>query len=300
MTNPHEPALHTFYASGWRDYELLDSGNGRKLERFGPYTLIRPEPTATWPPTLSRQTWDAAHAEFFLDREQSGRWAFYRPVESPWTMCYKELRFQVQLTGSRHLGVFPEHAAQWDWITDQIRRAGRSLRVLTLFSYTGLATLTAAQAGAQVTHVDAARSAIETARQNQALSGLQDRPIRWIVDDALKFVRREARRGVRYDAIVFDPPRFGRGPKGEVWEFFRDMPALCDACREVLSERPQFILLTAYAKRASAPELYRLIAGMMAGFDGRTVVGQLVTRPTGGGPPLPHSLTVRWSGAQAS
>lgn len=300
MTNPREPTLRTFHTSGWRDYELLDSGNGRKLERFGPYMLIRPEPTATWSPALPRQTWDAAHAEFFLDQKQGGHWAFYRPVESPWTMQYKGLRFHVQLTGSRHLGVFPEHAAQWDWIADQIGRAGRPLRVLTLFSYTGLATLTAAQAGAQVTHVDAARSAIETARQNQALSGLQDRPIRWIVDDALKFVRREVRRGIRYDAIVFDPPRFGRGPKGEVWEFFRDMPTLCAACRGVLSEWPQFILLTAYAKEASALELYRMIAGMMAGFEGQTVVGQLVTRPTGGGHPLTHSLTVRWSSTQVS
>jgi len=296
MTNVHKPRLRSFCSSGWPDYELLDSGDGRKLERFGPYTLIRPEPLAVWPRALPQQAWEEAHAEFFMHGQgEGGHWAFYRPLESPWTMRYKGLRFQVQITGSRHLGVFPEHAVQWDWIMAQVRRAGRPLRVLTLFSYTGLATLAAARAGAQVTHVDAARSAVEAARQNQTLSGLDGCPIRWIVDDALKFVRREARRGVRYDAIVLDPPRFGRGPKGEVWEFFHDMPVLCEACRAVLSEQPQFILLTAYAKRASTPELRRWIAELMAGSEGDLVVGQLVTRPTGGGHALPHSLTVRWS-----
>ncbi|MBN1935838.1 MAG: class I SAM-dependent methyltransferase [Anaerolineae bacterium] len=299
MTDSSSPRLVSFHSTGWRDYQLVDSGDGRKLERFGPYTLIRPESLATWPCTLPRQIWDEAHAEFFAsERGERGRWAFRRPVESPWVMHYKNLRFQVRITDSRHLGVFPEHAAQWDWIVQQIRRAGRPIRVLTLFSYTGLATLAAAEAGAQVTHVDASRSAVAAARQNQALSGLADRPVRWIVEDAFKFVQREARRGVRYDAIVMDPPRFGRGPKGEVWEFFQHFPPLCAACRAILSDAPLFILLTAYAKRASTPELRRLIAGMVEGFGGDLVAGQLITRPRGGGRTLPHSLTVRWSAGQ--
>ncbi len=299
MTDSSRPRLVSFHSAGWRDYQLLDSGDGFKLERFGPYTLIRPEPLAAWPRALPRQCWDEAHAEFFASaRGERGRWTFRRPVDSPWVMAYKGLRFQVQITASRHLGVFPEHAVQWDWIAGQIRRAGRPIRVLTLFSYTGLATLAAAAASAQVTHVDAARGAVDAARQNQALSGLEDRPVRWIVDDALKFVQREARRGGRYDALVMDPPRFGRGPKGEVWEFFRHFPPLCAACRAVLSDAPLFVLLTAYAKRASTPELRRLIAGMVEGFGGDLVAGQLVTRPRGGGRTLPHSLTVRWSARQ--
>jgi len=171
------------------------------------------------------------------------------------------------------------------------------MRVLALFCYTGLASLAAALGGAEVTHVDASRRAVSGGRENQALSGLQDRPIRWIVDDALKFVQREARRGVRYDAIVLDPPKFGRGPKGEVWEFFQSFPALCAACRAILSDEPCFVLLTAYARRASAPDLRREIERMMAGWAGRLEVGELETVEESAGRVIPHSLSIRWSAA---
>jgi 23S rRNA (cytosine1962-C5)-methyltransferase len=182
----------------------------------------------------------------------------------------------------------------WDWIGERSAEAGRPIRVLTLFCYTGLATLAAALAGASVTHVDASRRAVRVGRENQALCGLEDRPIRWIVDDALQFVRREARRGVRYDAIVMDPPKFGRGPRGEVWEFFTSFPLLCEACRDVLSDRPLFILLTAYAKRASAPELCRAIGGMMKGFSGSISAGELTTVERSAERVIAHSLSVRW------
>jgi 23S rRNA (cytosine1962-C5)-methyltransferase len=212
-------------------------------------------------------------------------------------MRYGRLCFRVELGVSRHVGVFPEHAVHWDWITARVVDAGRPIRVLTLFCYTGLASLAAAMGGAEVTHVDASRRAVSMGRENQALSGLEERPIRWIVDDALKFAQREARRGVRYDAIVMDPPRFGRGPRGEVWEFFKSFPALCVVCRAVLSERPLFVLLTAYAKRASMPELYRAVEQMMEGYEGSTVAGELATVEHSAGRVIPHSLSIRWSAA---
>jgi 23S rRNA (cytosine1962-C5)-methyltransferase len=288
--------LATYRSPDWEDYALLDSGDGRKLERFGRYTLIRPEALATWQPALPKGRWDAAQAVYErTGKGQQGQWRFREPIESPWAMRYKGLVFRVAITASRHIGVFPEHAVQWDWIREQTARAGEAIRVLTMFCYTGLATLAAALAGAEVTHVDASRRAVSMGRENQALSGLKDRPIRWIVDDALKFVRREARRDVRYDAIVMDPPQFGRGPKGEVWEFFQSFPLLCQACRAVLSQRPRFVLLTAYAKRASAPELYRAIEGMMDGFGGSMAAGELVTVERSAGRTIPHSLSIRWS-----
>jgi 23S rRNA (cytosine1962-C5)-methyltransferase len=292
--------LVSFRSPGWEDYALLDSGGGYKLERFGPYLLIRPEPVATWQPALSRETWDAADAILHLVGENDGgRWEFHRPIERSWTMRYRHLRFRVALTTSRHIGLFPEHAVHWDWIDAQIAKCAGAkrgpVRVLTLFCYTGLATLAAAAAGAQVTHVDASHRAVIIGRENQELSGLEDRPIRWIVDDALKFVRREVRRGAHYDAIVMDPPRFGRGPKGEVWEFFKSFPLLCEVCRDVLSERPLFVLLTAYAKRTSALELYGAIEGMMAEFSGLIAAGELATVERSAGRVIPHSLSIRWS-----
>lgn len=292
--------LAAWSSPDWEDYALLDSGDGRKLERFGRYTLIRPESLATWPPALPKRRWDAAQAAYELDGTgEQGRWRFRQPIEPSWTMRYKGLVFRVDISASRHIGVFPEHAVQWDWIGEQIARAGRPLRALALFGYTGLATLAAALAGAEVTHVDASRRAVGVGRENQALSGLEDRPIRWIVDDAQKFVRREARRGVRYDAIVMDPPQFGRGPRGEVWEFARSFPLLCEACRAVLSERPQFVLLTAYARRALSPELCAacaaMIEEMMDGFGGSMAAGELVTVERSAGRAIPHSLSIRWS-----
>jgi 23S rRNA (cytosine1962-C5)-methyltransferase len=287
--------LASWSSPDWKDYALLDSGKGLKLERFGRYKLIRPEPVATWLPALPQRHWDGAHAAYVLaGSSQKGWWELRRPVESPWTMRYKQLVFRVAITNSRHTGIFPEHAVHWDWIVDRIAGVGRPVRVLALFCYTGLATLAAALAGAEVTHVDASRRAVNIGRENQALSGLGDRPIRWIVDDALKFVRREARRGVRYDAIVLDPPKFGRGPKGEVWEFFGSFPLLCQACSSVLSERPLFVLLTAYARHASAPELCRAIQEMTADYLGGIDAGELETVEESAGRVIPHSISIRW------
>ena len=283
-------------SSDWQDYDLLDSGQGRKLERFGPYTLVRPEPSADWQPVLPQTTWDRAHAEFRFDRRgREGHWRLRQALPERWPLQYRGLRFWVQARESRQVGVFPENATHWDWIGRQIARAERPVHVLNLFGYTGLATLAAARAGARVTHVDASKKAVTWARDNQALSGLADRPVRWIVDDALKYVSREERRGVRYDGIVMDPPAFGRGPQGEVWAFDRLFPGLCDACRAVLAPAPLFVVVTAYTKSVDAAWLEATVADTMAGFGGSLEVGELVTRERSGGRTIANALYARWA-----
>lgn len=294
LTPPPQLTLQT--SPGWQDYALLDSGNGLKLERYGKYILRRPEPEAIWQPALPEKAWNGAHAYFKPSNEENGgHWETQKPVDDRWLMSYRGLRFWVQLSASRHLGVFPEQAAQWDWLSDQIQKAGRPIQVLNLFGYTGLASLAAAAAGAQVTHVDASRKVITWARENQDLSGLADRPIRWIVDDALKFIQREARRGSRYEGLILDPPKFGRGPKGEVWEFYKLLPELLAACGQVLSPQPRFIVLTAYAVKASALTLYYAVNEIMRKFSGRTEAGEVVLQEESSARLISMAIFARWS-----
>ncbi len=269
----------------WTDYALLDSGEGAKLERFGAYTLVRPEQQAIWRRRLPAERWEAADALFEKGAGESGAWLRRRPIPERWPMRYDGLTFWARLTAFRHTGVFPEQAVHWRWIRQQIERAGRPIRALDLFAYTALSALAAARAGAQVTFVDASKPATTWARENQAASGLLDRPIRWIVDDAIKFVRREARRRVTYDALILDPPVFGRGPKGEIWRFYESVPVLLDACRQVLSERPLFVLINAYAIDVSPLTLANLLADLMAGHGGAIEAGELAL-PEQGGPRL--------------
>jgi 23S rRNA (cytosine1962-C5)-methyltransferase len=260
----------------WRDYELLDSGNGQKLERFGSHLLIRPEAEAIWKPVGDEKDWQHAEATFQPSPEENGgHWQFQKPLPEEWQMKYSGLSCLVKLSNSRHVGIFPEQAPQWDFI----RRSASSrpgAKILNLFGYTGMASLAAAASGAQLTHVDASKKAIGWAKENQELSGLASKPIRWIVDDALKFVQREARRGTFYDGIILDPPKFGRGPKGEVWEFYALLPVLLEACRQVLTPNPLFILITAYAVKASSLTLGTALAGLMEKHNGRTCMGELV------------------------
>jgi 23S rRNA (cytosine1962-C5)-methyltransferase len=289
------PQLDLLTSPDWVDYALLDSGGGNKLERYGPYTFVRPEHQAIWQPALPPGQWQAAHAVFQATGEESGgRWQFNKPVEPSWVMQYKGLKFQAQASASRHMGVFPEQAAHWDWLGELIRSAGRPVNVLCLFGYTGLATLAAAQAGARVTHVDASKKAIALARQNQTLSGLEERPIRWLVDDVEKFVRREVRRGAQYDGLILDPPKFGRGPEGQVWEFFEALPGLLQDCRSLLSPRPSFAVITAYAIRASALSLYYPLAEMVAGLGGRLSTGELGLIERSAGRLLSTAIFARW------
>lgn len=290
------PTLNLLVPRNWVDYELLDSGDGQKLERYGPYIFVRPEPQAMWSPAGKTARWKEAHAVFQPTGEESGgHWQFDRPVEASWTMAYAGLRFRAQAAPGRHLGVFPEQASHWDWLGGQIEAAGRPVRTLNLFGYTGLASLAAAAAGAHVVHVDASKKSIASARENAGLSGLGDRPVRWIVDDALKFVQREARRGAQYDGLILDPPKFGRGPKGEVWEFFDLMPQLLEACRAVLSPSPLFIVLTAYAIRASALSLHYSLAAMMSAFRGALSSGELALAERSAGRLVSMAIYSRWT-----
>ena len=232
----------------WAEYELVDSGGGGKLERFGEFMLVRPEPQAKWRAKLPAGRWEAADGEFVKARRgQRGEWKFRRPIPARWAMRRGKLKFWVQPAPSGHVGVFPDQACHWDWIEEVMTRAARPVKVLCLFAYTGLATLAAAAAGAEVTHVDASRPAVAWARENQTLSVQGERPIRWIVEDALTFVRREARRSNRYDAMVLDPPKFGRGPQGELWKLEESLPELLAACAKALSASPLFVLLNLYA-----------------------------------------------------
>lgn len=281
-------------ATNWQDYALLDSGDGLKLERFGKYIFVRPESQAMWKRSLDVE-WKNAHAVFIPSGEESGgHWDFKKQVDEKWEMLYGKLRFWTMTTPGRHLGVFPEVAAHWDWFSGLIANTKREINVLNLFGYTGLATLAAASAGARVTHVDASKKSVNWARENQTLSQLTESPIRWIVDDALKFVQREARRGTKYDGIILDPPKFGRGPKGEVWEVYKSLPTLLEACRECLSNKPLFVVNTVYAVRASAIHIAQSMEDMMDGFGGKVDMGELVTREQSAGRLLSQAVYARW------
>ncbi len=295
-------------ATKWRDYELLDSGDGLKLERFGKYVFERPESQAMWSRTLPESEWMNAHAVFQPTGEESGgHWDFKKKIDEKWVMSYPlaltplspegGLRFWVMPTAGRHLGVFPEVASHWDWLSGLIQqRANKDTNVLNLFGYTGLASVAAAAAGAKVTHVDASKKSVSWARENQALSNLGEKPIRWIVDDAQKYVEREARRGVKYDGIILDPPKFGRGPKGEVWEIYKSLPSLLDTCRACLSEEPLFVAITIYAVRASAIHVAQALDEMMKKYKGTIDSGEMVTRESSANRLLSQAVYARWEG----
>jgi len=280
---------------GWDEYELLDSGDGMKLERYGKILLARPEPEAFWMKNLGEQEWKKANAMYFSpSQDENGLWKVSKQFPNPWDISVGIVRCKLELTSSRHIGLFPEQYPQWQWLYDHISNSKHSMKVLNLFGYTGMATLFAAQAGAQVTHVDASKKAISWAKENQALSGLNEKPIRWIVDDALKFVKREARRQNFYDAIVLDPPKFGRGPNGEVWEFYKYFPSLLQACEEVLNSQASFMLLTAYAVKASALTLLRAMQERMQKRAGTITAGELVQQETDSDRYLSRAIYALW------
>ncbi len=304
------PTFTLLEASNWRDYELLDSGDGQKLERFGKYIFSRPESQAMWSRALPASEWNNAHAVFQPSGEESGgHWDFKKKVDEKWVMSYPlpqlgEIKFSAMTTPGRHLGVFPEVASHWDFMADSVRaaelhpersRMGKP-NILNLFGYTGLASLAAAAAGASVTHVDASKKSVTWARENQELSGLKEKPIRWVVEDAIKYVQREEKRGVKYDGIILDPPKFGRGPKGEIWEVYKSLPNLLDMCRACLSDNPLFVIVTVYAVRASAIHVAQAVDEMMKKYKGETDSGELVTREKSADRLLSQAVYARWSG----
>jgi 23S rRNA (cytosine1962-C5)-methyltransferase len=285
--------------AGWDDYELIDSGDSRKLERFGKYVLDRPEPEAIWRPRLASDRWARADATFRVGEDGNEGWVERTRVGERWLMRHDQLCFWSRLTPFRHTGVFPEQSVNWRWIARQIEKSRRPMRVLDLFGYTGIASLAAAAAGASVTYLDASKQAMAWARDNQIESGLHDRPIRWILDDALKFVRREARRGTRYEAIIMDPPVFGRGAKGEIWRFPTGFPQLIDACREVLADEPIFVLVNAYAIDFSSVMLGNVLADLMAAHRGTLSIGELALAESGNGRLLSTGIFGRWAAGRS-
>lgn len=295
--------LAVLESRGFADYRLLDSGNGRKLERFGTVVVDRPEPQALWKPLLPPARWDAAHAVFSGEGEdEAGKWRVQGAVPETWPIRLKDVTLLGRLSAFRHLGLFPEQLPHWDWMLEAISafkptpEAPRA-RVLNLFAYTGAASLLAAKAGAEVTHVDASKKAIAWARENQAASKLGEAPIRWILDDARKFVAREVRRGRVYDVILVDPPKFGRGPGGEVWDLFQHLPTLMEDCTKLLAPERARLVLTAYAIRASALSIGQLVEASLAGRRGHIETGELVIREEAGARAISTSLFSRWSAA---
>ncbi|MFC5386282.1 RsmD family RNA methyltransferase [Aquamicrobium segne] len=279
------------------DYALLDSGDGRKLEQYGPYRIVRPEGQAIWRPALPDREWQCADAVFTgnTDEEGMGRWHFPRNLlGETWPMKHDGIDYLGRFTSFRHVGVFPEQGSHWDHMAGLIENARRPVKVLNLFGYTGLASLVAARAGAEVTHVDASKKAIGWARENQEVARLADKPIRWIVEDAMKFAEREERRGSRYDIILFDPPAYGRGPKGEVWQLFEHLPALADICRSILTPKPLAVVLTAYSIRASFFAIHTLMRDTFAGKGGTVESGELIIREKSADRALSTSLFSRW------
>ena len=281
----------------WDDYALIDSGNGLKFERYGPYSFVRPEAQALWQPRL--EEWDA-DGEFVpaSDEDGGGRWQFRKPVpREGWPLARNDVRFTAQCTPFRHLGFFPDMAPVWDWMGEQL--AGRSdAQTLNLFGYTGVGSLALSDHGL-VTHVDASKKSVAQARENAALSGMAERPIRWIVDDAAKFAAREVRRGRRYDGIILDPPKFGRGPEGEVWRLEDHLPPLIADCRQLLDADSRFLFLTVYAVRMSALALAGLLEEAFADLPGTIEFGDLAVREAtakdlGDGRLLPTAIFARW------
>ncbi|WP_418936463.1 class I SAM-dependent methyltransferase [Neorhizobium galegae] len=289
-------------SSGAGDFHLIDSGNGLKFEQYGPYRIVRPEAQALWQPSLPAHLWEKADALFTGDTDEDGmgRWRFTKEaLGETWPLSLLGTDFLGRFTSFRHVGVFPEQIVHWEWMKNRIEEAKRPVKVLNLFGYTGVASLVAAAAGAEVTHVDASKKAIGWARENQSLARLDKAPIRWICEDAMKFILREERRGNRYDIILTDPPKFGRGPNGEVWQLFDHLPLMLDICRELLSPKAIGLVLTAYSIRASFYSIHELMRETMRGAGGAVESGELVIREAGldgktPGRALSTSLFSRW------
>ena len=285
--------------AGWSDYELIDSGNRQRLERFGPYKLIRPDPQIIWKKQLPQSEWNTIDAVFKRIKEDQGKWILKRQIPYHWLMKWNDLSFWIKLSPFKHTGVFPEQTLQWEWmekiIANSLKQFQKTQNILNLFAYTGIASLVCAQAGTKVTHVDASRPTISWARENQTASHLVDKPIRWILDDAVKFVERDIKRGVKYDGIIMDPPVYGHGPTGQIWKFSKDFPALLEKCIQLLSDHPLFIVINAYAISSSALMLENILQDATKHLGGAIEVGELTLQEKHSKRLLSTGIFARWS-----
>lgn len=286
-------------ADNWQDYKIIDTSDGDKLESWGGKTLVRPDPQIIWKTPRKTDLWDKADAVYHRSSKGGGEWEYRKRLPESWNISYGDLKFIIRPTGFKHTGLFPEQAVNRDFMADKIRSAGREIKVLNLFAYTGGATLACANAGAQVSHVDASKGMVQWARENAAASGLSDKPIRWLVDDCLKFVQREIRRGNRYDAVVMDPPSYGRGPGGEVWKLEDCIYDLVKTCSEVLSDKPLFFLLNSYTTGLSPSVMaYILNEVITPGFGGKVTADEIGLPVEKSGMPLPCGSTAVWVNEQ--
>lgn len=281
-------------ADGWKDYEVIDASQGEKVERWGKYILVRPDPQVIWNTPKERKEWNKKNAHYHRSSKGGGEWEFI-DLPKTWKIQYKDLTFNLQPFNFKHTGLFPEQAANWDWFADKIKNAGRPIKVLNLFAYTGGATIAAAKAGATVTHVDASKGMVAWAKENAKSSGLESAPIRYIVDDCIKFVEREIRRGNRYDAIIMDPPSYGRGPKGEIWKIEDEIHPFVKLCTEVLTEKPLFFLINSYTTGLQPAVLsYMLSYEMLKRFGGKVQAEEVGLPVSGNGFVLPCGASGRW------
>lgn len=282
-------------ADGWKDYEVIDCSDGEKLERWGKYTLLRPDPQVLWSTPKKNPSWNKLNGHYHRSNKGGGEWEFFS-LPKQWTINYKELTFNLKPFSFKHTGLFPEQAANWDWFSELIKNSPKKdIKVLNLFAYTGGATCAAAKAGAAVTHVDASKGMVTWAKENAASSGLADAPIRWIVDDCVKFVEREIRRGNKYDAIIMDPPSYGRGPKGEIWKIEEKIHSFINLCSQLLCDKPLFFLVNSYTTGlAPAVLTYMISTEVKSKFGGHVVSDEIGLPVTETGLVLPCGAAGRW------
>lgn len=279
----------------WKDYELIDCSDGERLERWGDIILIRPDPQIIWKTEKKNPLWRKAHARYQRSSSGGGAWQYYQKLPAQWTIGYKDLTFGIKPMGFKHTGVFPEQAVNWDFAAERIKASGRQLKVLNMFAYTGAATLACLSAGASVCHVDASKGMVQWAKENAALSGLDKKPVRWLVDDCVKFVQREQRRGNKYDGIIMDPPSYGRGPGGEVWKLEEQLFSLVELCLPILSDNAEFFILNSYTTGLS-PAVMEYLLGVMIKkrFGGMVSSSEIGLHVSESGLALPCGSTAIW------
>lgn len=282
-------------AEGWTDYELIDTGDGERLERWGKFILRRPDPQIIWPSTGEPKIWDKADAHYHRSKNGGGSWEYKRKLPERWTISYGKLSFHIKPTDFKHTGLFPEQAVNWQWITERIQSANRPVNVLNLFAYTGGATVAAAHAGASVCHVDAAKGMVSWAKENISLSGLDNRPVRFITDDVFKFVQREKRREHRYDGIIMDPPSYGRGPKGEIWKIEDALYGFVEECLDIMSNKPLFFLINSYTTGFSPTVVANILKMLVSKkYGGKVSCGEVGLPVTASRLILPCGIYGRW------